>query len=160
MAHIASGGIISFNTQPPEGGWGLFWWSDVADKVSTRSRLKAAGRSKRMGLRFLTVSTHSRLKAAGLGSGYGIDLYSVSTHSRPKAAGTAALPHISGTACFNTQPPEGGWAPKAAAKNMAFKVSTHNRPKAAGTYRRAGGRYWRSFNTQPPEGGWYTASCF
>ena len=54
---------------------------------------------------------------------------------------------------FNTQPPEGGWEDieKAAAR---VKVSTHSRPKAAG---RKLGKFDRNklcFNTQPPEGGW------
>ena len=78
-----------------------------------------------------TVSTHSRLKAAGpcgLGLRGGCR---VSTHSRPKAAGAGflflkplirfqhtaarrrlATPNRAWTcwyACFNTQPPEGGW---------------------------------------------------
>ena len=33
----------------------------------------------------------------------------VSTHSRPKAAGRLASLHACTPACFNTQPPEGGW---------------------------------------------------
>ena len=77
----------------------------------------------------------------------------VSTHSRPKAAGsirssdehyavmfqhTAArrrleIPNGSKTpsACFNTQPPEGGWYRLAHCPARKL-VSTHSRPKAAG----------------------------
>ena len=33
--------------------------------------------------------------------------------------------------CFNTQPPEGGWAAPYG-KQVAKLVSTHSRPKAAG----------------------------
>ena len=80
---------------------------------------------------------------------------------------------------FNTQPPEGGWTSTysdcsyssmfqhTAARrrlasslflfNFSHDVSTHSRPKAAGVYR--AGRVWRlaGFNTQPPEGGWVAA---
>ena len=56
--------------------------------------------------------------------------------------------------CFNTQPPEGGWPAAVCYALKQMDVSTHSRPKAAGIIR----RIWRiltaSFNTQPPEGGW------
>ncbi len=35
-------------------------------------------------------------------------------------------------ACFNTQPPEGGWGASSAARIGATVVSTHSRLKAAG----------------------------
>ena len=78
-------------------------------------------------------------------------------------------------ACFNTQPPEGGWGttkggssvrivsthsrPKAAGKrvetlNSEVIVSTHSRPKAAGSRIAAVSLPIPGFNTQPPEGGW------
>ena len=38
--------------------------------------------------------------------------------------------------CFNTQPPEGGWA-KAGNKHVLIIVSTHSRLKAAGHDHRA-----------------------
>ena len=58
--------LSSFNTQPPEGGWG---------KHTCLVHI------------CIHVSTHSRPKAAGL-LGLGVTLVSyVSTHSRPKAAG-------------------------------------------------------------------------
>ena len=77
-------------------------------------------------------------------------------------------------ACFNTQPPEGGWN-KAVVFAIREEVSTHSRPKAAGyagedlpeiekfqhtaarrrLERLSNARYQISrFNTQPPEGGW------
>ena len=100
---------ISFNTQPPEGGWG---------------RRPTRRRSHR-------VSTHSRPKAAGHYQAVILPMYVVSTHSRPKAAGSIdiILPFI--IKSFNTQPPEGGWN----IKNWEIpcgQVSTHSRPKAAG----------------------------
>ena len=58
--------FASFNTQPPEGGWGhgggVF---DVFLAVSTHSRLKAAGDGFDLTAVAVRVSTHSRLKAAG-----------------------------------------------------------------------------------------------
>ena len=78
--------------------------------VSTHSRLKAAGPSVRVQNTPYSVSTHSRLKAAGPPEIEREVLQTVSTHSRLKAAGQCCfLQHGSG-ACFNTQPPEGGWA--------------------------------------------------
>ena len=56
------------------------------------------------------VSTHSRLKAAG-GYDRAFDWAQyVSTHSRLKAAGCLHRVYPIIPACFNTQPPEGGWA--------------------------------------------------
>ena len=55
------------------------------------------------------VSTHSRLKAAGTANSMDSAYHRpVSTHSRLKAAGNL---HDDGyvEAGFNTQPPEGGW---------------------------------------------------
>ena len=61
----------------------------------------------------------------------------VSTHSRPKAAGRLASLHACTPACFNTQPPEGGWP---------FLPTYHKRVSC--------------FNTQPPEGGWYSGTAY
>ena len=77
------------------------------------------------------VSTHSRPKAAGLVDWMPYLPKAVSTHSRPKAAGDVHGHDDLFNGCFNTQPPEGGWAREAA------KVG-----------------YLHCFNTQPPEGGW------
>ena len=55
----------------------------------------------------------------------------VSTHSRPKAAGSTKNTGTPSLLCFNTQPPEGGWARSIVARSSDF-----------------------GFNTQPPEGGW------
>ena len=54
-----------FNTQPPEGGWYQAVRAYYTDKVSTHSRLKAAGPLSCVGQPEFWVSTHSRLKAAG-----------------------------------------------------------------------------------------------
>ena len=59
---------MGFNTQPPEGGWGLNQVTDALEQVSTHSRLKAAGKTEANEAAIVEVSTHSRLKAAGIGN--------------------------------------------------------------------------------------------
>ena len=54
-----------FNTQPPEGGWASVEFGFRSGRVSTHSRLKAAGVYQAGMLGYQDVSTHSRLKAAG-----------------------------------------------------------------------------------------------
>ena len=56
---------MGFNTQPPEGGWYKDNVFAYFLKVSTHSRLKAAGDVLNAICRGDIVSTHSRLKAAG-----------------------------------------------------------------------------------------------
>ena len=81
-----------FNTQPPEGGWlGLDESLSCLLLVSTHSRLKAAGIRGRWIRLLWLVSTHSRLKAAGAPVAKAESPYSVSTHSRLKAAGFACV---------------------------------------------------------------------
>ena len=80
------------------------------------------------------------------------------------------------SACFNTQPPEGGWFSTSYKKSTTALVSTHSRLKAAGAYQAVKGDLERvsthsrlkaagnliiwiksnliSLHTQPPEGGW------
>ena len=94
-------------------------------RVSTHSRLKAAG------FRFMFisanygVSTHSRLKAAGLVGLLGLAGIPVSTHSRLKAAGILHKSFRKNDTCFNTQPPEGGWAPKLPRINQYIERFQH-----------------------------------
>ena len=80
----------------------------------------------------IKVSTHSRLKAAGLGMVSVKQRLTVSTHSRLKAAGTAPRVIRGKEISFNTQPPEGGWQKRESCRDMAH-VSTHSRLKAAGS---------------------------
>ena len=103
-----------FNTQPPEGGWNrLFHWIHTRG-VSTPSRLKAAGPFGACRYSRSLVSTHSRLKAAGPFQFLHFPILQVSTHSRPKAA-----------------------VAKGVVTWIIFVVSTHSRPKAAGVIRPA-----------------------
>ena len=57
--------MISFNTQPPKGGWFIDLFFSFFALVSTHSRLKAAGVYQYPRGNQMVVSTHSRLKAAG-----------------------------------------------------------------------------------------------
>ena len=90
--------------------------------------------------------------------------------------------------CFNTQPPEGGWARAAVARTaedafqhtaarrrlvekdgilLTAEVFQHTAARRRLVYSKHESRYKTSFNTQPPEGGWpflptyhKRASCF
>ena len=79
---------MSFNTQPPEGGWRIFFAVVVcAEAVSTLSRLKAAGHGSRR-----RCTPERRF------------------NTQPPEGGWLPAPATRGTICsFNTQPPEGGW---------------------------------------------------
>ena len=81
------------------------------------------------------VSTHSRLKAAGFGNVRHVAGGQVSTHSRLKAAGFGSANRYLSSESFNTQPPEGGWVLICLSVSQ-FAVSTHSRLKAAGTHQR------------------------
>ena len=76
---------LCFNTQPPEGGWPKF---DALHRV--------------------------------------ID---VSTHSRPKAAGSVIVLSVKKFYSFNTQPPEGGWLSREinVSKNIWFQHTAARR---------------------------------
>ena len=77
-----------FNTQPPEGGWGLQYLTlRTLDAVSTHSHPKVAGSIKPPTQRGKHVSTHSHPKVAGAVQQLGDIGLLVSTHSHPKVAG-------------------------------------------------------------------------
>ena len=79
----------------------------------------------------IKVSTHSRLKAAGKVPVADNSTILVSTHSRLKAAGPCVSRLYGAYRGFNTQPPEGGW--DELNRLLAQRdVSTHSRLKAAG----------------------------
>ena len=64
-ASIANDGVLSFNTQPPEGGCHLNQRDPLpCEIVSTHSRPKAAADWRRQIKLANSVSTHSRPKAA------------------------------------------------------------------------------------------------
>ena len=149
------GRIISFNTQPPEGGWG----SVLSAHVSA-----------------VSVSTHSHPKVAGdtVDTFGGGSLFQHTATRRWLAGGFRPAAPCTGR--FNTQPPEGGWAIFGAARaaervfqhtatrrwlvlrrvglRVALRVSTHSHPKVAGRHDCRHQLLAERFNTQPPEGGW------
>ena len=102
-----------------------------AYRVSTHSRLKAAGTLYWVCVEMLEVSTHSRLKAAGSSECGFNTTDEVSTHSRLKAAGA-----------------------RLEANQLKAGVSTHSRLKAAGSLLTGFSILLAGFNTQPPKGGW------
>ena len=124
-----------FSTQPPEGGWIVEILAFDLSVVSTHSRPKAAGTSKGITMSF-ALFQH--------------------TAARRRLAEHLGM-RQNGQACFNTQPPEGGWFTSlsdamciclfqhtAARRRLAgihgrirgiHGVSTHSRPKAAGLSR-------------------------
>ena len=145
----------SFNTQPPEGGWGDLEAEGYKWDVSTHSRPKAAGESdlvRRLHHNsFNTQPPEGGWSPAPVGKGR---FYDVSTHSRPKAAGNQAHHHHQARQVSTHSRPKAaglariGW-------HTRSDVSTHSRPKAAGNRSILGNCTKVGFNTQPPEGGWH-----
>ena len=79
----------------------------------------------------------------------------VSTHSRLKAAGDGRKNQSESVGCFNTQPPEGGWAQHP--RLIDVHLSFNTQPPEGGwdiDRKREIAASILSFNTQPPEGGW------
>ena len=134
IRRVLNGLPISFNTQPPEGGWTVLLSADIEAAVSTHSRPKAAGNRPvtPMRLSFLFQHTAARRRLAIQDMHVWLK-WPVSTHSRPKAAGSKGKIQFRPINCFNTQPPEGGWT--------SYEIKKF--PSDC-------------FNTQPPEGGWET----
>ena len=100
---------LSFNTQPPEGGWAFAQLQKPLIWVSTHSRPKAAGQQ---------INKNFPKKR--------------SFNTQPPEGGWIVYGRcvVFGT-CFNTQPPEGGWTGDVG-HTPFVNVSTHSRPKAAG----------------------------
>ena len=142
--------------------------------VSTHSRPKADAAMVGNFSYPLTVSTHSRPKADAHAPPYRPSFCCTFQHTaarrrlhcyyspiatKHRFQHTAArrrllqiLPRQHQSACFNTQPPEGGCA-KSRSIFFPLFVSTHSRPKAAAYLPRPVRPKSSRFNTQPPEGG-------
>ena len=99
------------------------------------------------------VSTHSRPKAAGKADAKRGFTRLVSTHSRPKAAGHEAQFYPAIRLGFNTQPPEGGWAPINAPRSILMRFQ-HTAARRRLERLQIQLCHGYGFNTQPPEGGW------
>ena len=150
MARLALPAMVSFNTQPPEGG---------CCQVR-RSLIKQ---------RFQHTAARRRLACCII-----IHLYTdVSTHSRPKAA--VRLAAVAVTPCEFQHTAARRRLTYIVPLHIIARVSTHSRPKAAAALtpidnflvrfqhtaarRRLNSIVARTpcgtcFNTQPPEGGW------
>ena len=130
--------ILSFNTQPPEGG--CFMHLTIHPGI-------------------IRVSTHSRPKAAARSALHCLRCNMVSTHSRPKAAAVTFRQLLPSLPRFNTQPPEGGCC------SSIFKHSSSVKFQHTAARRRlhfanvSDVLVGRSFNTQPPEGGCIHLVC-
>ena len=123
--------IISFNTQPPEGGCKRI--------VYNRRQVKG-------------FNTQPPEGGCSFCNALNLEVNKVSTHSHPKvAAGLDRHSELSNSR-FNTQPPEGGCFHFLAVIRTA-QVSTHSHPKVAAVYLIHSIIGICSFNTQPPEGG-------
>ena len=100
---------MSFNTQPPEGGWVAVACHVFDNIVSTRSRPKAAGpvgrTPPRIRCRFNTQPPE------GGWNYYYFELSQSARFNTQPPEGGWFLANFGGTdrTRFNTQPPEGGW---------------------------------------------------
>ena len=101
--------LISFNTQPPEGGW----YFDIKHDGEIQWFQHTAAR-RRLAAR----------NASSLDNGW-------FQHTAARRRLEECLTFLFVSACFNTQPPEGGWIYLGALQPLPC-----------------------CFNTQPPEGGW------
>ena len=81
----------------------------------------------------------------------------VSTHSRLKAAGWREAARKNPDACFNTQPPKGGWRAATLSTKRTLRFNTQP-PKGGWDPTYSQNAIDKRFNTQPPKGGW-SCSC-
>ena len=122
--------MLSFNTQPPEGGCEIDENERLITIVSTHSHPKVAAylwHQQRLNVRFQHTATRRWLLRH--------EFFAVVKFS------------------FNTQPPEGGCTHNKEQKRRLYRVSTHSHPKVAAYKKHLIKTSVCSFNTQPPEGG-------
>ena len=145
---------VSFNTQPPEGGWpcALIGWQTSTTFQHAAARRRLGSKSKTAAQK-ADVSTRSRPKAAGVCDRTQLFQFQVSTRSRPKAAGLLRLESIL-IHLFQHAAARRRLVPIRSLFVPYFDVSTRSRPKAAGRQIPTENTEINSFNTQPPEGGW------
>ena len=124
--------FISFNSQPPEGGWAAAGNRLAVCRCFNSQPPEGGWVAQLIGAQtpwqFQLTAARRRLGDDGPANSV---CGQVSTHSRPKAAGAAGRLRSFDDGGFNSQPPEGGWW----LKQLACVVR------------------W-CFNSQPPEGGW------
>ena len=123
--------LLSFNTQPPEGGW-----------LSNRFCLRRPSAFQHTAARRRLVSqTAPVINAEGF--------------QHTAARRRLAIFHHKNDLCrrFNTQPPEGGWA-FAACRDTGYCCFNTQPPEGGWAVEGGSGARFKGFNTQPPEGGW------
>ena len=122
----------SFNTQPPEGGWGRIWGLRLGQCGFNTQPPEGGWTIERREI-YENVCFNTQPPEGGWDVEANVydKSVNVSTHSRLKAAGSAKAAARNGWGCFNTQPPEGGWTQDLRQKQQRL-VSTHSRLKAAG----------------------------
>ena len=131
---------ISFNTQPPEGGWatrvcGVASYFKFQHTAARRRLALSGGLVVQQGM-FQHTAARRRLVLRRFGVLSQIRFQH--TAARRRLVWSSFILVVA-YLCFNTQPPEGGWLPYTAL-SAYFRVSTHSRPKAAG---RRPNQLWR-----------------
>ena len=101
---------ISFNTQPPEGGWQAYLYCAYLHTCFNTQPPEGGWLlsvyAYKCRLRFQHTAARRRLEQLSNREDRHL---TVSTHSRPKAAGAVYRHEYLLLDGFNTQPPEGGW---------------------------------------------------
>ena len=144
----------SFNTQPPEGGWGCGVESVCRGSGFNTQPPEGGWVSRNDAARSSEMFQHTaaRRRLANLPSVV-LTAKAVSTHSRPKAAGGIPCGRGIFDGRFNTQPPEGGWARMRDRKFCDVRFQ-HTAARRRLVYSTNIVPVKTCFNTQPPEGGW------
>ena len=145
---------LSFNSQPPEGGWRIITPTQGSSKwfqlTAARRRLGFNKLFILFPLLFQLTAARRRLAVTAV---MPIFRSFVSTHSRPKAAGVIWYNSVIPKTSFNSQPPEGGWLNHDLAPSLGWCFNSQ--PPEGGWHKQRGGQIaTHSFNSQPPEGGW------
>ena len=125
-------GLLSFNTQPPEGGWDPTYSQSAIDKLFQH----AAARRR---LAHAPITQHK----------------TTCFNTQPPEGGWRKNQPLKNTpASFNTQPPEGGWLKFLFSENK-FKRFNTQPPEGGWPFYLETKNANHCFNTQPPEGGWF-----
>ena len=144
----------SFNTQPPEGGWirrHIFAPVEhLFQHTAARRRLEAVAEKAVNGFMFQHTAARRRLEAVAEKAVNGFMFQHTAARRRlgyfhvrcyrvacfntqpPEGGWYKNWSETKGSGGFNTQPPEGGWCTGGFSREMTKEVSTHSRPKAAG----------------------------
>ena len=149
---------MSFNTQPPEGGWIRILTSLLHGRGFNTQPPEGGWYQRGLSLIRPSVSTHSRPKAAGY-NGNGKNRLVLFQHTAARRRLVYLMYSFQYKNCFNTQPPEGGWL------LIGFAVYTINGfntqpPEGGWDWQAKQNRITERFNTQPPEGGWLCSPFF